>query len=176
MRFKAVNNLFSQVLVKPGKPVAAISYPGPRGIGHQWAYLPDVAETMVRLLDKSEALENFAVFQMRGHWDADGTHMIEAIRKAAGNPKIRVGQTPWGLMRLLALFVPLFRELMEMRYLWNAPIRMDNERLKAVLGAEPHTPLDAAVRHTLIGLGCVAVDGPVSTARGKSGSAAVPGR
>jgi len=58
-------------------------------------------------------------------------------------------------MGLLSPFVPLLRELREMRYLWNVPIRMDNERLKAVLGAEPHTPLDIAVRNTLIGLGCL---------------------
>jgi hypothetical protein len=37
----------------------------------------------------------------------------------------------------------------------NEPLRMDNTRLKAVLGAEPHTPLDEAVRETLIGLGCL---------------------
>jgi nucleoside-diphosphate-sugar epimerase len=153
---RAGNNWFSQGIVKPGKPVTAITYPGQRGIGHQWAYLPDVAETMVRLLDKSETLEDFAVFQMEGHWDDDGTRMIDAIRKAAGNPRIKVGKMPWVLMRLLSPFVPLFRELTEMRYLWNVPIRMDNERLKAVLGSEPHTPLDVAVRDTLLGLGCLA--------------------
>ena len=49
----------------------------------------------------------------------------------------------------------LFRELVEMRYLWATPIHIDNERLKDVLGAEPHTPLDLAVRETLIGIGCV---------------------
>jgi hypothetical protein len=32
---------------------------------------------------------------------------------------------------------------------------MDNARLKSVLGAEPHTSLDEAVRTTLIGLGCL---------------------
>jgi nucleoside-diphosphate-sugar epimerase len=82
--------------------------------------------------------------------------MIEAIRKAAGNPNIKVRKMPWKLMLALSPFVPLFRELTEMRYLWNVPIRMDNERLKAVLGAEPHTPLDIAVRKTLIGLRCLA--------------------
>jgi nucleoside-diphosphate-sugar epimerase len=81
--------------------------------------------------------------------------MIEAIRKAAGNPSIKVGKTPWAMIRLLSPFVPLFRELTEMRYLWNVPIRMDNERLKTVLGSEPHTPLDVAVRDTLLGLGCL---------------------
>lgn len=45
---KTANNWFSQGLVKPGKPVTAISYPGKRGVSHQWAYLPDVAETMVQ--------------------------------------------------------------------------------------------------------------------------------
>jgi nucleoside-diphosphate-sugar epimerase len=63
---------------------------------------------------------------------------------------------PWLLMRLLSPFVPLFRELLEMQYLWNVPIRMDNARLKSVLGKEPHTTLDVAVRNTLIGLGCLA--------------------
>lgn len=155
---RAANNWFSQGLVKPGKPIAAITYPGRPGIGHQWAYLPDVAETMVRLLEKPEALEPFAVFHMEGHWDADGARMIEAIRAAAGVPDIRVGKIPWLLMRLLSPFAPFFREVSEMRYLWEAPIRMNNARLKAVLGEEPHTPLDVAVRATLIGLGCLAED------------------
>ena len=54
--------------------------------------------------------------------------MIEAIRKAAGNPNIKVRKMPWKLMLALSPFVPLFRELTEMRYLWNVPIRMDNKR------------------------------------------------
>jgi nucleoside-diphosphate-sugar epimerase len=153
---RAGNNWFSQGLVKPGKRVTAITYPGRAGIGHQWAYLPDVAETIVRLLEKSEILEPFSTFQMEGHWDADGTQMIAAIRKVVGNPKIKVGKMPWLSMRLLSPFVPLFREVLEMQYLWNVPIRMDNVRLKTALGLEPHTPLDVAVRNTLIGLGCLA--------------------
>ena len=125
----------------------------PPGIGHQWAYLPDVAGTMVRLLETPSMLEPFATFHMQGHWDADGTAMIDAIRKAVGNPNLKVRPMPWWLMRLLSPFVPLFRELAEMRYLWNVPVRMDNARLTAALGTEPHTPLDVAVRKTLIGLG-----------------------
>ena len=46
-----------------------------------------------------------------------------------------------------------------MRYLWREPIRMDNARLIAVLGEEPHTPLDEAVEATLIGQGSIAVPG-----------------
>ncbi len=149
------NSWFTQALATPGQPVSKISYPGVPGVGHQWAYLPDVAETIVRLLEKSAGLESFAVFHMEGHWDADGARMIEAVRRNAGNPRIKVAQLPWGLIRLLSPFVPLFRELAEMRYLWNTPVRMDNRRLVSVLGDEPHTPLDAAVRATLLGLGCL---------------------
>ena len=155
---KAGNNWFPQGLVKAGKPISAITYPGKHGIGHQWAYLLDVAQTMARLLEKSDMLETFAVFHMEGHWDADGTQMIGAIRKAVGNPNLKVSKMPWWLMRSLAPFVPFFGELAEMRYLWNIPIRMDNARLRALLGSEPHTPLDNAVRETLIGLGCLSRD------------------
>jgi hypothetical protein len=40
------NNRFSQALMKPGRPVSTITYPGAPGIGHQWSYLPDVSETI----------------------------------------------------------------------------------------------------------------------------------
>jgi nucleoside-diphosphate-sugar epimerase len=148
------NSWFSQ-LVRPEKPVTAVTYPGRPGVGHQWAYLPDVAETMMRLLERADALDKFAVFHMEGHWDADGTQMIAAIRKAVSNPNLKVRRFPWPLVRFLSPFVPLFRELMEMRYLWTVPVHMGNAKLKSVLGAAPHTPLDVAVRETLIGLGCI---------------------
>lgn len=42
-----------------------------------------------------------------------------------------------------------------MRYLWQQPVRLANDRLVSELGQEPHTPLDEAVRVTLAGLGCL---------------------
>ncbi|WP_207482070.1 NAD-dependent epimerase/dehydratase family protein [Arenibaculum pallidiluteum] len=152
---RAGNSWFSQGMVKPGGPVATISYPGRPGTGHQWAYLPDVAETMARLADLGDALDPFASFHMAGHWDHDGTEMIAAIRRAVQPVEPRLRSLSWGLLGLAAPFVPLFRELREMRYLWTMPVRMDNDRLLAVLGEEPHTPLDLAVRTTLEGLGCL---------------------
>src|SRR4051812_22237359 len=81
---KAANNWFSQGLVKPGRPVSVIGYPGRPGIGHQWAYIPDVAETMVRLVEIAETLPPFATFHMDGYWDQDGSGMIAAIRRVVG--------------------------------------------------------------------------------------------
>lgn len=146
---------FSQALVEPGKPILSVRYPGKRGIGHQWAYLPDVAETMVRLVEREDALESFATFHMDGHWDPDGTQMIAAIASAVGDPDLRVKAFPWTLMALASPFWQLARELREMRYLWTTPVRLDNARLRGFLGEEPHTPLEEAVRTTLVGLGCL---------------------
>ena len=148
------NSWFAQGLVKPGRLLAAVTDPGRRSVGHQWAYLPDVAETMVRLVERPEPRAAFEVFHMDGHWDADGTRMIEAIRTAAGRP-LPVRRFPWWLVTCAAPVVPLFREMREMRYLWRTPLHMENGRLRAALGTEPHTPLDEAVRVTLHGLGCL---------------------
>jgi nucleoside-diphosphate-sugar epimerase len=76
---QAGNNWFSQGLVKPGKPVTAVSNPGNRRVGHQWSYLPDVARTMIELLARRDSLGPFTTFHMAGHWDADGSQMAEAI-------------------------------------------------------------------------------------------------
>lgn len=151
----AANNWFSQGLVKPGKPLTAISYPGKRGIAHQWAYLPDVAETMIRLVERARELPAFAVYHMRGVVDDDGTKMIGAIRSAAGQERLPARAFPWWLVTLASPFVPLFRELRKMRYLWRQPLQMPNDKLLAVLGEEPHTPIDEAVAKTLKSLGCL---------------------
>ena len=149
----AANNWFSQGLVKPGKPVSSISYPGRKGVGHQWAYLPDVGETVAELLERADALEPFAVFHMEGHWDAEGTRMVEAIRTATGKPDIPVRAFPWWLLSLASPFVTLFREMREMRYLWRVPLHMTNRKLVGFLGREPHTGWEPAVRETLKGIG-----------------------
>jgi nucleoside-diphosphate-sugar epimerase len=161
----AGNNWFAQGLVKPGKPVTSISNPAAPGVGHQWAYLPDVAETMMRLLERGDALPLFACYHMQGHWDADGTQIAAAIARVVGKPAMKVGAFPWWLVPLAAPFVTVFRELREMRYLWRQPVRMSNARLRATLGSEPHTPLDEAVRRTLQGQGCLSADAPARVVR-----------
>nr|WP_316639843.1 NAD-dependent epimerase/dehydratase family protein [uncultured Roseateles sp.] len=155
---RAGNNWFSQGLIKPSQPVKTVSEPGRAGIGHQWAYLPDVARTMVELLARRDRLEPFARFHMAGHWDADGRQMSEAIsrvvaRRTGVAPK--VSAFPWWLVTLVSPFVATLREMMEMRYLWRTELRMDNAKLVAALGREPHTPLDQAVEAALIGMGCL---------------------
>jgi nucleoside-diphosphate-sugar epimerase len=145
---------FSQGMITPNKPVTTVTRPSAPGVGHQWAYLPDVAETMARLVERADRLPAFAVYHMEGTLDTDGTELIGAIERVVGH-RVRVKGFPWWTVPLAAPFVTFMRELREMRYLWRQPIRMTNDRLIAELGAEPHTPLDEAVRATLATNGCL---------------------
>jgi nucleoside-diphosphate-sugar epimerase len=137
--------------------VTTIRLPGSPGVGHSWAFLPDVARTMQALLARRHELPSFARFHMAGHWDADGLQMASAIQRVVqrhgGNAQIRA--FPWWLVSMAAPAVTTLRELKEMRYLWREPVSLCNTRLTALLGAEPHTDLDTAVEATLAGLGCL---------------------
>lgn len=157
------NNWFAQGVVKPGKPLTSIVNPGEPGVGHAWAYLPDLAETMVRLVERQGHGDVFETFHFAGHWDADGTQMAEAICRVAGKPDLPVRRFPWALVWLASPFVTLFREMSELRYLWRTPIRLDNAKLVAALGEEPHTPLDIALSRTLRGIGCLGAERFVET-------------
>jgi hypothetical protein len=66
---------------------------------------------------------------------------------------LEIRRFPRPLVYLLAPFVETFRELIEVRYLWKSPLRLDNRKLVAFLGEEPHPEIDEALGATLRGLG-----------------------
>jgi len=149
---QAGSSWFSQGLVSAGKPVTSVTYPSRAGTGHQWAYVPDVAETMIRLVERGDRLPAFAVYHMQGFFDGDGRGMISAVERVVGR-RVKVRKFPWWILPLAAPFVTVMREMREMRYLWQVPLQMPNDRLVAALGEEPHTPIDIAVRETLESMG-----------------------
>jgi len=158
---KSASAWFSRALVKPGKPVRSITYPGRHDAGHAWAYLPDLAETFACIADREGELDEFTTFHFGGHYLEPGIEMAQAIRRACGRADIPVRRMPWTAVRLIGLFHETFRELMEMRYLWDVTLRLDNRKLVDFLGTEPHTPVDTAVADTLATLGCL----PAGTGR-----------
>jgi len=147
------NAWFGQ-MVTPGKPVNVVRRIGKPGAGHQWSYLPDVAAAMASLVSVGERLRPFENVHMHGHWDEDGTQLAAAVRRVAGG-NARIAAFPWWAVSLGWPFIRIFRELRELRYLWRQPIRLGGSRLRELIGAEPHTPMDEAVAATLRGLGCI---------------------
>ncbi len=146
---------FGDVMVKPGAPLRSETYPGEFEVGHAWAYLPDLAEAAARLAAIEASLPPFEALHFAGHWLPRGVEMAEAVRRVCGRPDLPIRRFPWALIYAGAPFATFFREVIEMRYLWRVPLRLDNAKLVSLIGTEPHTPLDAALRRTLTELGCL---------------------
>ena len=53
------------------------------------------------------------------------------------------------MLRLLGLFNPLMRELVEMHYLQTTPVLMDDSALHGLLGTIHKTPYDEGLRQCL---------------------------
>jgi nucleoside-diphosphate-sugar epimerase len=149
----ARSSWFAQSLVKPGQPARRLLNPA-TGAGHSWAYLPDLAETIVQLMDADDRLDAFERVQFEGYCDTSGAGMVGAVRRAIGRD-VPERAFPWWLMRVLAPFGGFPREVVEIEPYWRHPVRFDNRRLVALIGKEPRTPFDTAVATTLAALDCL---------------------
>jgi nucleoside-diphosphate-sugar epimerase len=159
---RAGSSWFSQGLVMRGQPVRFVLSPGSKELHHSWAYLPDVAETMVRLLEQEDTLQKHDTYHFRGHW-LRNLDMLNTICDVAGISRKRILPFPWLAINASAAFAELSHEMQEMRYLWQEPIKLDNAKLRERIGVEPHTPIEEALRATLIGIGCIRDSGARST-------------
>ena len=79
-------------------------------------------------------------------------HSVVGIMNAQYTAADYIGIAGW--------LAPTVAALAEMRYLWSTPHRLDNTRLRALIGDEVHTPFDQAVRQALADLGLVAIHTP----------------
>jgi nucleoside-diphosphate-sugar epimerase len=118
-------------------------YPGDPSLQHAFAYLPDLAQAFVRVAERRSQWTGHRRLHFAGH-SVTGHEFREALEAVAGRP-LKTSGLPWGLMRLASPFVPMWREILAMRYLWQRPHRLDDGELRALVGSVPHTPLKAAV-------------------------------
>ena len=154
----APNSALGWLTLRGKDRVTAVFQPGPANVGHAFVYMPDLAETLARLMDAEARLGDFEVFHVRGQWLAGSGELGAAIRRVTARPGLPIIGFPWVVVYAAAPFVETLRELIEMRYLWQRPIGLSNAKLVAFLGEEPHTTLDAALRATLTDMGCLPED------------------
>jgi hypothetical protein len=57
---------------------------------------------------------------------------------------------PWPLIRVGSWVVPMWRELVEMEYLWRVPHALDGDDLQRQIGEVPATPLVQALTQSLL--------------------------
>jgi nucleoside-diphosphate-sugar epimerase len=143
---------FPQALAKGGRSAKVLRDLTKPGVGHTWAYVPDLAETFARLVDRRETLATYELVNFQGHWTDPGRAMAEAAQRVIGRADLAIKPFPWVTMYLGAPFVTFLREAIEMLWLWQHPLRLDNRKLERLIGPEPHTPLDLAVAATLDGV------------------------
>lgn len=154
-------SLFDKVLVtKLAK--GRMVYPAGLDIPTAWAYLPDLARTFVRVAQQRDAVQGAQSYHFHG-LQLTGKDWLEALTLAAreqgwiaGDATLRHAGMPWPLIRAVGLVMPTMASLAETRYVWNTPHALDNSRLLALIGTEPHTPLEQAARQALADLGLIA--------------------
>jgi len=134
-------------MIKADRQGYILKTTGPHEIKHSWANLPDAASVVAMLLEKRKNLAQFSLFNFKGY-QISFEELARAIEQASGK-NIKLTSFPWFVFRLFAPFSHLFKSLIEMRYLWNQPVNLKQEKLEKVLnGNVPETPLTKALTDT----------------------------
>ncbi len=144
-------NAWFHYIFKAGQPLRSIMYPGDHRIAHDWAYLPDMARAAVQILAREDELSTFERFHFSSY-RLTGKQFIDTVRAVSRNSRLPVKGLPWLLIQIAALFASLPRELLEMRYLWQKPLLLDDSRLQAFLGDFKPTPIEQAMKGSLAGM------------------------
>lgn len=149
---------FDQLLVKDLRR-GKFTYRGPLDVPTAWAYLPDLASAFAQVAARRERLPAFETLHFAGH-SLTGQQWIEVLTPVAQaqgwlprTGALRTASLPVPLLRLGGLVMPVWAALGDTLYLWRTPHRLANDRLAALIGQEPRTPLPEAVRRALADLG-----------------------
>lgn len=124
----------------------AVQTLGDPDASHSWTYLPDVSRALVRLAGQEEAwgrawhVPTVPARSVRA--------MVALIAERAGVPPVPVRRTPAALLRLVAAFSPMMRELQEVRYQFDRPFVVDTSAYTARFDELP-TPVEEQVSVTV---------------------------
>lgn len=127
-----------------------LDYPGDPDIPHAWAWLPDLARAAVALADRRGTLSRVEEVPFPGY-SLTGRDLTALVAEAAGRP-MRLGRFAWWPIRLARPFWRLAPGLLEMRYLWNMPHRLDGGRFHDLVEGFVPTPERDAIATALAGL------------------------
>jgi nucleoside-diphosphate-sugar epimerase len=127
---------------------------GPLDKPHEFVFVPDVGPVVARLVETPLAWGR--VWHLAGAGVTSQRAMVDEIARQAGRPvKVRVAGK-W-LVRVLGLFDPFMRELVEMHYLLTEPVILDDSALDGLLGPIVKTPYPEGIRQTLAAMRQTAV-------------------
>jgi len=119
---------------------------GPIDTPHEFVFVPDVGPVALDLAAKPEARGRW--WNLGGAGITTQRQMAEMAFAATGKTmKIRVaGKT---MVRVMGLFNPLMRELVEMHYLQTTPVLLDDTALTTLLGSVKKTRYAEGVKRSV---------------------------
>lgn len=127
-----------------------LDYPGNPDIPHAWAFLPDLGRAAVALAERRAALDRVEEVLFPGY-TLTGREMARLVAEASGRP-VRLSRFAFWPLHLARPFWPLAKGLLEMRYLWTMPHRLDGTRFAAQVPDFRPTPVEAAIAAAVAGL------------------------
>jgi nucleoside-diphosphate-sugar epimerase len=114
---------------------------------HTYTYIPDIGEGLAVLGEHPNAPGE--IWHLPNDPETQTTrHLVDIIYRQAGQPRGKLRTTATLLLRVLGPINPTVRELIEMRYLFEAPFIVDSSKITTKLGVKA-TPLDQALTQTL---------------------------
>jgi nucleoside-diphosphate-sugar epimerase len=120
----------------------ALCYPGPLDQPHAWQDVDTLAATFVAVAARETSLPDAARFNVAGH-AITGEALLSATRRNAHamgivptNTSFRIVRFPWAMFMAGQWFVANWRELLELRGLWQQAHTLDGRELHAFLGAD----------------------------------------
>jgi nucleoside-diphosphate-sugar epimerase len=116
---------------------------------HAFTFIDDFARALVRLGETPWASGKAWVIPTADALTAKG--FASLIAEVAGKPDKGVSALPGWAMPLLGLFVPIMRELYDIRYQTEGPFTVDGRVFAKTFGFEP-TPHREAIRATIASL------------------------
>jgi len=124
-----------------GKPVQFLGDPGQP---HSITYLPDFARALANVALSPESWGQSWICPSVG--PTTFRSLAEDLGRLAGKP-VKVGSVPRAMLRVLGVFVPVMKEVVEMLYQFEKPFTVDSAAFEARFGWKA-TGQDEAVRAT----------------------------
>ncbi|WP_425097571.1 epimerase [Tropicibacter sp. S64] len=143
---EASGNWFDRMMA-PSLKRGVLTYPGPLDAPHAWAWLPDVARAAVALADRRADLPRFADIPFPGY-TLTGQQVTNLCSAVLTRP-VRAKSMSWLPLHLAAPVWPMARHLLEMRYLWRNPHRLDGAAFATWLPEFVHTPPEEALARAI---------------------------
>jgi nucleoside-diphosphate-sugar epimerase len=119
---------------------------GPLDTPHEFVFVPDVGPVVARLASTPQAYGR--VWHLAGAGPITQRAIIEEIERQTGR-RLRVRVAGKTMLRLIGVFNPFMREMVEMHYLLTDPVLMDDSALQGLIGPIRKTPYAEGVRQCL---------------------------